>query len=190
MGLASVFFDLADVTSFPENLSQYAIYAVNEKLIRPDDERWLKYARSVIGCTGLDEDLTPLSALVVLLDNDLEVKLTQELKNHVVASWKDRLSDSINEGGVATEYYDTDSDVPEVRKAVREHVDGLLSDYSIRFSDEDINAIVADFDAIDHIISNQDSHEPDHDDERRHSSRGGGSGSDEHQIDDLFDRDR
>jgi len=126
----------------------------------------------------------------VLLDNLLEVKLTQELKNHVVASWKDRLSDSINEEGVATEYYDTDSDVPKVRKAVKEHVDSILSDYSIPFSDADISAIVAGFDAVYHIINNQDSYEPDSDDERSHSSGGGGGGSDEHQIDDLFDRDR
>ena len=62
-GLASGFFDLADATSLPENLSPYAVYAVNEKLIAPDDERWLKFARSVIGRTGLDEDLTGCRSL-------------------------------------------------------------------------------------------------------------------------------
>jgi hypothetical protein len=163
---------------------------LEENLLSADDHRWLKFVKSVIERTADDEHLIKLSTLVSLLDEPIQNDVNEELREHVVRSWRDKISTAIADYGIATDYIDTDSEseYDKARDEIQKFVANTLSDYSITFCSDDISAIVDEFDIYDHMSDNQRSYCGDEGGGR--PSRGASSGGDLDQIDDLFERDR
>lgn len=185
------FFAIADGSRRPEALSNFAVYALTEKLLNASDERWLAFVRSVIGQTTLDEDLIDLSKLVYLLESPVADIAMNELTDHVVTCWKEKIDVEVSENGIAADY--TDEDDPETydkaKEEVLEFVRGALSDYAIDFDGREIAAIVEAFDLREHLRENRHAHW-EHEDRGRSYSGDGGVGSEGDQIDDLFQRDQ
>ena len=191
--LSAQFFAVAEASTRPENLSDYAVYTVVENLIPADDERWLNFVRMVIGQTTDDSELIELSHLVDALDEPILASAAIDLTDHVISCWKEKISEEVGEHGVAADYTDeeddSDASYDKAKEELTKFVRDALSEYAITFDRADIDAVVDEFDLREHLRSNRRIHH--HSEEGGRGYSGAGiSGSEQEQIDDLFQRDR
>lgn len=188
--LAPHFFALSAVTTMPEALSSMGRFSIECGRLSERDDRWLGFVETVIGQTGEDPALVELSQLVVALDPSLQDTATTQLTHHVVECWRDRLWSEINDNNVASQFTDSENDRWEVQKAIIKHVRNTLDDYAIVFSDEHVVAIMDDYSISEHISNNASSQHGRGGEYKRVQSVAPGSGNQEQEIDDLFERDR
>lgn len=185
--LGACFFEIAEHSAEPEALTPFAVYAIKEGLVDPSDERSEEFAELVMERTGDDADLIELSNMIVLLDEPMHSSLTAELAKHVIDSWKDRISEEISEHDIASDYTDYEKEHHKAEEEIWSFVQEALSEYAINFDDAEIDEIVGEYDIHEHISNNRESVYSCESDNRRYGG-GGSSGSEQEQIDDLFDR--
>jgi len=131
----------------------------------------------------------PLTAL----DEPIMASASIDLAEHVVSCWKEKISEEVGEHGVATDYTDEDDESDDsydkAKEELTKFVRDALDEYAIIFDSADVDAVVDEFDFRYHLQNNRKTH---------YRTEGGGrgysgndiSGSEEEQIDDLFQRDR
>ncbi len=147
----------------------------------------------VIGQTTDDSELIELSHLVDALDEPILASAAIDLTDHVISCWKEKISEEVGEHGVAADYTDeeddSDASYDKAKEELTKFVRDALSEYAITFDRADIDAVVDEFDLREHLRSNRRIHH--HSEEGGRGYSGAGiSGSEQEQIDDLFQRDR
>ncbi|MBC8040790.1 MAG: hypothetical protein H7Y06_09625 [Opitutaceae bacterium] len=193
VALSAQFFAISDASTRPEALSDFAVFTLVEGLIPSDDERWLDFVHMVIEQTTDDSELIELSNLVNALEEPLLSSASTELAEHVISCWKDKISEEVGYHGVAADYTDddeySDDSYDKAKEELTKFVSNALGEYAINFDCADIDAIVDEFDLREHLRNNRRTY-------REYEGGGGGysgggiSGSEQDQIDDLFQRDR
>jgi len=191
--LSEQFFAIAEASARPEALSDFAVFTVVETLIPANDERWLDFVSRVIGQTTDDGELIELSNLVNALEEPVQASAATDLAEHVISCWKEKISEEVGEHGVAADYTDDDDDPDDsydkAEEELTKFVRDALGEYAITFDRADIDSVVEEFDLREHLRSNRRSYGDDESGGRGYSG-GGISGSEQDQIDDLFQRDR
>lgn len=187
--LGAELFEITRLTTEILNLPVLAEHVATNGLLDLSDDHWMEVVTKVTDQTSDDEILAALSAVIEMLESPIREEAEEALVEHVVDSWKERIHDAIVDDGALDDYYDTDLHWDRACDRVRRFVKNITADYHIEFSEERVDAIIQEVDVIKIMSDNQDSLSSE---ERSGPSMGGtsGAGSEEAQIDDLFERER
>lgn len=187
--LAENWFELVCATAQHEEAAAVITHFLGKGWIATDDVRVLEWVRFVIGDSGLDEDLIPVSAVIKHIEDPHAETAAIELSTAVVNNWKENIEEMVREDALLSDYDDVERHLDKAKAAVAKYVESRLADYSIDFDASEVRKIVEACGVRAILEENENSYVAE--DESSHfGGGGGGSGTDAAAIDDLFDRNR
>ena len=161
--------------------------AMNQKVVSQTDLKLDALFESLLTNDLDHDDYASIDKLLVNLADEYRDEYMPKLKRLIIDYWEDMIDQDIANSGKLDEFlYDEEEE--SAINVLSDHVTDLLSEFSIEFDDDDIDAICESCDVWSHIESNRENAAiPD---EHREHGRVGeySSVSEDVAIENLFDR--
>jgi DNA polymerase III delta prime subunit len=165
----------------------FLYHGIVNKILKSNDQRILKYIKKMIdyGDSALFASFTELLNITTFKVKD---ELLRQLKENIIAYWKDTIDEHIKDDGVLDGYFGTDYDGGDPDNEVTNYINDIFCEYELSFSEDELDSIFHSCSMDDHFERNREKasyeeYQYDHWEDNRHFT----SHSND-PIDDLFER--